>query len=124
VPKDFKSLLPPKFIRLLEHKLETGAMTPDECKSVLKELMLREFERKKVQQSHNSRKAMASKIQKRAQTFLKKVLERAPAEPANTMEGLIGKVWGDNSTDTSQLPALSRHYFSARTVKNPKSLTQ
>ncbi len=117
MPKDFKSLLPRKFIRLLEHKLETGAMTPDECKAVLKELMLREFHRKQAERSHHARKFLADKIQNRAQLFLKKVLERAPAEPKRTLRA-------EHSMDSSSLPTISRHYFSARTLRNPKSLTQ
>jgi hypothetical protein len=92
VPKDFKSLLPPKLIRLLEHKMETGEMAPEECKAVLKEYMLREFDRQQAGQSPNSGKALAMKFQNLAQSWLKKILERSPAEPTISMEELAGTV--------------------------------
>jgi len=92
VPKDFKSLLPPKFIRLLEHKLKTGEMTPEECKTVLKEFMLREFDRKQVEQSQNTRKALVIKFQDRASSFLKKFWDGSPTEPTVSLEELVGTV--------------------------------
>lgn len=92
MPKDFKSLLPPGFIRLLEHKLETGEITPEECKIVLKELMLREFDRQQAEQSPNTWKILAIKFQNLAQSWLKKIMERPPAEPTIGMEELAGTV--------------------------------
>lgn len=124
MPKDFKSFLPPKFIRLVEHKLETGELTSDECKSVIKELMLREFNRKQAEQTQSARKALATKIQNRAQTFLNKVLDRAPARSENTMEELVENISSPDSSDHSGLPAISRHDFSSRNAKKPRSLAQ
>lgn len=92
MPKDFKSLLPPRFIHLLEHKLETGEMTPEECKTVLKEFMLREFYRKKAEQSQNVWKNLVINFQSQSQSFLKKLWERSPAEPTLGMEELAGTV--------------------------------
>ena len=92
MPKDFKSLLPPRFIRLLEHKLETGEMTPEECKTVLKEFMLREFDRKKAEQSQNAWNNLVINFQNRAQSFLKKLWDRPPSEPTLGMEELVGTV--------------------------------
>ena len=92
MPIDFKSLLPPKFIHLLEHKLETGEMTPEECKTVLKEFMLREFKRKQDEQSHDAWKTLVVNLQSQSQSFLKKLWGRSPAEPTLGMEELAGTV--------------------------------
>jgi hypothetical protein len=92
VPKDFRSLLSSKFIRLLEHKLETGSMTAEECQTVLKEFMLREFDRKQAEQSQDRWKFLASNFQNLAQSFLKKILQRSPAEPTISMNELTGTV--------------------------------
>lgn len=92
MPKDFKSLLPPKFIHLLEHKLETGEMTAEECKTVLKEFMLREFKRKQDEQSQNAWKNLVVNFQNRTQSFLKSFWDRPPTEPTISMEELAGTV--------------------------------
>ena len=92
MPKDFKSLLPAKFIHLLEHKLETGEMTPEECKTVLKAFMLREFDRKKAEQTQNAWKNLVINFQNRAQSFLKNFWDRPPTEPTISMEELAGTV--------------------------------
>jgi hypothetical protein len=92
VPKDFRSLLSPKFIRLLVHKLETGAMTAEECQTVLKEFMLREFDRKRAEQSQDRWKFLASNLLNLAQSFFKKILQRSPAEPTISMDELTGTV--------------------------------
>lgn len=92
VPKDFRSLLSPKFIRLLEHKLETGTMTTEECQTVLKEFMLREFDRKQAKQSQDKWKFLVSNLQDLAQSFFKKILQRSPAEPTISMDELTGTV--------------------------------
>jgi hypothetical protein len=92
VPKDFKSLLPPKFIRLLEHKLKTGEMTSEECKTVLKEFMLREYDRKQAEQSTIDWKALVTKLKNRSKSFFKKLLDRPPTESSISMEELTGTV--------------------------------
>ncbi len=92
MPIDFKSLLPPKLIHLLEHKLETGEMTAEECKTVLKDFMLREFDRKKAEQSQNAWKNLVINFQNRAQQFLKNFWDRPPTEPTLGMEELAGTV--------------------------------
>ncbi len=92
MPKDFKSLLPPKFIRLLEHKLETGEMTDEECKTVLREFMLRESDRIQAEQAHHDRKALVTMLQNGSQSFLNKLWNRPPTESTISMEELIGTV--------------------------------
>jgi len=92
MPKDFKSLLPAKFIHLLEHKLETGEITAEECKTVLKEFMLREFKRKQDEQSKNAWKNLVINFQSWAQSILKKLWDRSPTEATLGMEELAGTV--------------------------------
>ena len=92
MPKDFRSLLSPKFIRLLEHKLETGTMTAKECQTVMKEFMLKEFDRKQAEQSQDRWKFLISNFQDLAQSFFKKILQRSPAEPTISMDELTGTV--------------------------------
>jgi hypothetical protein len=92
MPKDLKSLLTPKFVRLIKHKLETGEMTTWECQAVLKEFMLREFDRKQAEQSHKTWNVLSSKLQSRVQTFFSRVMTRMPAEPAISMDELAGTV--------------------------------
>jgi len=89
VPKDFKSLLPPKFIRLLEQKLETGEMTGEECKEIIKEMMLREYEREQAEKPQIS-KALASRLKVHFHSFLKKLWHRPLAQPTIGMEELNG----------------------------------
>ena len=110
----------------MQHKLKTGEMTSEECRAVLKELMLREFDRKQAEQSHNARKALVTKLQNRAQSFFKKFLDRrrVPAEPSINGEELAGSIRAEDLTDSSRLPAISRHHFSARPVSTSKSLAQ
>ena len=67
-------------------------MTPEECKTVLKEFMLREFDRKKAEQSQNVWKNLVINFQSQSQSFLKKLWERSPAEPTLGMEELAGTV--------------------------------
>jgi len=92
VPKDFKSFLPPKLIRLLEHKVRTGEMTTGECQTVLKEFMLREFDRMQAEKTSNIWRTIAIKYHDRARSLLKKVRQRPPAEPTISMEELAGTV--------------------------------
>lgn len=92
MPKDLKSLLNPKFVRLIKHKLETGEMTDGECQTVLREFMLREFDRKQAGQSHKIWNVLSGKLQSRVQTFFDKVMTPMPAEPAISMDELAGTV--------------------------------
>lgn len=92
MPKDFKSLLPAKFIQLLEHKLETGTMTAEECQTVLKEFMLREFDRNQAEQSPDTWKLLMVKFQTLAQSFFSEILPRSPAEPTISVEELAGTI--------------------------------
>jgi polyhydroxyalkanoate synthesis regulator phasin len=88
MPKDLKSLLTPKFVRLIKHKLETGEMTAEECQTVLKEFMLWEFDRKQAEQSHKTWNVLSSKLQSQVQTFFSKVMTRTPSKPAISMDEL------------------------------------
>jgi hypothetical protein len=72
--------------------METGEMTPEECKTVLKEFMLREFDRQQAEQPPNTWKVLVIKFQNLAQSWLKKILARSPAEPTISMEELAGTV--------------------------------
>lgn len=67
-------------------------MTAEECKTVLKEFMLREFDRIRAEQSHIDWKALLIKLQNRSQSFIKQLLERQPAEATISMEELAGTV--------------------------------
>lgn len=89
---DFRSLLSPKFVQFVEHKLETDTMTAEECQTVLKEFMLREFDRKQAEQSQDRWKLLISKLQNLAQFFFKKILQRSPTEPTISMDELTGTV--------------------------------
>lgn len=92
MPKDFRSLLSPKFIRLLEHKLETGQITPEECKEILKDMMLREYDRTQAEKYQTNWKALASWFQNQSHTFIKKLWNRAPTEPTIGIEELSGTI--------------------------------
>lgn len=92
MPKDLKSFLPPKLISLLEQKLEAGEMTPEECKEVLKEMMLREYERSQEESSHINWKAQAARFQDKVHSFIKKLKERRPTEPSLGVEELAGTI--------------------------------
>jgi len=92
MPKELKSVLPPKLIRLLEYKIEKGEMTAEDCKIILKEYMLREFDRKQAELFPSTWKALVIKFQNLAQPFLKKILTRPLAEPTISMEELSGTV--------------------------------
>lgn len=90
--KELKSVLPPKLIQLLEYKVEKGEMTDEDCKTILKEYMLREFDRKQAELSLRTWQVLLRKLQKLAQSFFKKILTRPPAEPTISMEELSGTV--------------------------------
>jgi polyhydroxyalkanoate synthesis regulator phasin len=90
MPKDLKSLLTPKFVRLIKHKLEKGEMTAEECQMVLKEFMLWEFDRKQAEQSHKT--WSVRKLQSQVQAFFDKVMTPTPAEPTISLEELAGTV--------------------------------
>ena len=92
MPKELKSVLPPKLIQLLEYKVEKGEMTDEDCKMVLKEFMLREFDRKQAELSLRTWQVLLLKLQNLIQFFLKKTLKRSPAEPTISMEELAGTV--------------------------------
>ncbi len=92
MPKDLKSLLPPKLISLLEQKLEAGEMTPDECKEVLREMMLREYERIQEESSKINWKAQAARLQENIYSFIKKLKDRRPTEPSLGIEELAGTI--------------------------------
>ncbi len=92
MPKDLKSFLPPKLVHLLQQKLEDGEMTAEECKDVLKEMMLREYERSQEESSQINWKAQASKLQEKVHSFLKRFKERRPTEPSIGIEELAGTI--------------------------------
>jgi hypothetical protein len=92
MPKELKSLLSPKFVCFIKHKLETGDMTTGECQTALKEFMLRELDRRQAEQSHDTWKTLTAKLQNRVQTFFNKVMTRSPAEPVISMDELAGTV--------------------------------
>lgn len=87
MPKNFKSSLSPKSIRLLERKLETGEMTPEECKEIIKDLMLREYERKQAEKPRISNLA-ARWLKGQSRSLLKKLWNRPLAQPTIGMEEL------------------------------------
>lgn len=88
--KDFKSLLSPKFISFLEHKLEAGEMTPEECKEILKEMMLREYEKGQAESTQVNWKIRAAWFHEKINSLRKKIFERQPAESSIGMEELAG----------------------------------
>ncbi|MDA0692752.1 MAG: hypothetical protein O3A78_04050 [Nitrospinae bacterium] len=92
MPKNFKTLLPPKFIRLMEHKLETGEMTPEECKEIIKEMMLREYELKQDEKQQINWEALAFWLQDRCQSFFKQLWTRPSTESTLEIEELSGTV--------------------------------
>jgi len=92
VPKDFKSLLPKKFIHFLEGKLKSGEMTPEECQTVLKEVMLREYELKQAEQPYFDWQALARNFLNWSQSSLIQLLEKKPTEATISMEELAGTV--------------------------------
>jgi polyhydroxyalkanoate synthesis regulator phasin len=92
VPKNFKALLPPKFIPLMKHKLETGEMTPEECKEIIKEMMLREYELKQSETQHATWEDLAFWFQDRCQLFFSKLWNRSSTESTFEIEELTGTV--------------------------------
>lgn len=92
MPKNFKALLPQKFIRLLEHKLEIGEMTPEECKEIIKDMMLREYELKQAEKARVNWEALAFWFQDRCQSFFKQLWPRPPTESTLEIEELSGTV--------------------------------
>ena len=92
MPKNFKTLLPPKFIQLMEHKLKTGEMTPEECKEIIKEMMLREYELKQSEKPQINWEALAFWFQDRCQSFFKKLWTRPSAESTLEIQELSGTV--------------------------------
>lgn len=89
---NFKTLLPPKFIRLMEHKLETGEMTPEECKEIIKEVMLREYELQQSEKSQDNWETLTFWFLDRCQSFFKKLWTRPSAESALKIDELSGTV--------------------------------
>jgi len=67
-------------------------MTEEDCKAVLKEYMLREFDRKQAELFPKTWQVLLLKLQNLAQVFFKKILTRSPAEPTISMEELSGTV--------------------------------
>ena len=92
MPKKLKSVLPPKLIQFLEHKIEKGEMTDEDCKMVLKEFMLREFDRKQAELFPRPWQVLVLKLKNLTHFFLKKILKRSPAEPTISIEELAGTV--------------------------------
>jgi polyhydroxyalkanoate synthesis regulator phasin len=92
MPNKLKTVLPPKLIQLLENKVEKGEMTEEDCKAILKEYMLREFDRKQAELNPKTWQVLIIKLQNMTQAFLKKILKRPPAEPTISMEELAGTV--------------------------------
>jgi polyhydroxyalkanoate synthesis regulator phasin len=92
VPKNFKALLPPKFIQLLEHKLETGEMTPEECKEIIKDMMLREYELKQAEKAQVNWEALACWFQDRCQSFFNQLWNRPSSESTLELEELSGTI--------------------------------
>ena len=92
MPNELKTVLPPKLIQLLEFKIKKGEMTDEDCKMVLKEYMLREFDRKQAELNPRPWQVLAMKLKLLIQFFLKKILKRSPAEPTISMEELAGTV--------------------------------
>ncbi|GJL77664.1 MAG: hypothetical protein NPINA01_06530 [Nitrospinaceae bacterium] len=92
MPTDFKSLLPPKFIPLLEHKLETGELSPEECKEIIKEMMLREYELTQSEKTGMNWKAWRNNLRKQCHAVFGKFRNRPPTEPTLGMEELTATI--------------------------------
>ena len=59
----------------MEHKLGTGEMTPEECKEIMKDLMLREYEQKQAEQPRPSA-LLADWLTNQTRSFLQKYFNR------------------------------------------------
>lgn len=76
----------------MKHKLETGEMTPGECKEIIKEMMLREYELTQEEKPRLHWEDLAYWFQDRCQSFFEKLWNRPSAEPTLKIEELSGTV--------------------------------
>ena len=90
--RKLRSLLNPQLVHLLEQKLESNEISPDECREVIKEMMLREYRRK---QDENLPQKLRTKVNQIWDWFGEhgwKYPNRPPAEASLGYEEMAGTV--------------------------------
>ena len=79
-------------LEYLYYKLDEPRYTPEECKEILKDMMLREYDRTQAEKYQTNWKALASWLQNQSSTYIRKFWNRAPTEPTIGIEELSGTI--------------------------------
>ncbi len=90
--RNLRKLLNPKLVNFLEQKLEADEISPEECKEVIKEMMLREYHRKQVEPLPQKLKAKMNGILGWFDNHRDQHFEKPDAEPAIGYDELAGTV--------------------------------
>ncbi len=90
--RNLRALLNPKLVNFLEQKLEADEISPEECKEVIKEMMLREYQRKQVEPLPQKLKTKMSGILNWFDNHRDKHFDVENAKPAIGFDELAGTV--------------------------------
>lgn len=79
-------------LRFLERKMRAGEISPEECKEVLKEMMLRAHRVQQAELASNKWKTWADGFRSKLIAGFGKFLTKPPSEPSLGMEELSGTI--------------------------------